>query len=67
MGFRETNAVSSVRASIGEAEAPDSEVSYEWRPTGISMELRSPNHRTVVVGLLELYGSKEKPQLQKSN
>jgi hypothetical protein len=50
-----------VRVSIAETEPSDPGMSYEWRGMGISMDLRSPNHYTVIVGLLELYGSKEVP------
>ena len=48
-----------VRASLAEIEPSDQDVSYEWRPMGFSVELRSPTHRTVLVGLLKLYGSKD--------
>jgi hypothetical protein len=50
-----------VSASMAEIEPPDPKVSYEWRPMGVSLELRSPNHYTVGMGLVQLYGSKEAP------
>jgi hypothetical protein len=48
-----------VRASLGEVEPVDASMSYEWRPLGISLELRSLNYRTTGVSLLRLYGSKD--------
>jgi hypothetical protein len=51
-----------VRASLGEIEPSDPNVSYEWRPIGISLELRSLAHRSVSVGLLSLYGSSAVPE-----
>jgi hypothetical protein len=50
-----------VRASLAEVEPVDANMSYEWRPFGISLELRSLNYRTTGVGLLRLYGSKDTP------
>jgi hypothetical protein len=50
-----------VRGSIAEIEPSDPESDYEWRPMGISLELWSPNHYVVEVGLLQLYGSKDVP------
>jgi hypothetical protein len=50
-----------VRASLAEIEPSDPDVSYEWRSMGLSLELRSPTHSTVLVGLLGLYGSKDTP------
>ena len=50
-----------VRASLAEIEPSDPDVSYEWRPMGFSVELRSPTHSPVLVGLLQLYGSKDIP------
>ena len=51
-----------VRASMAEIEPSDPNVSYEWRSMGLSLELRSSAHRTVEVGLLQLYGSKDIPE-----
>ncbi len=48
-----------VRASLAEVEPVDASKSYEWRPLGISLELRSLKHRTTGMGLLRLYGSKD--------
>ena len=50
-----------VRTSMAEIEPSDPKVSYEWRPMMVSLELRSPNHYTVGMGLVQLYGSKESP------
>jgi hypothetical protein len=50
-----------VRASMADIEPSDPNVSYEWRSLGLSIELRSSTHRTVGVGLLQLYGSKDIP------
>ena len=50
-----------VSTSMAEIEPSDPKVSYEWRPMGVSLELRSPNHYTVGMGLVHLYGSKESP------
>ena len=50
-----------VRLSLAEIEPDDPSMSYKWRPLGITMELHSPGHRTVRVGLLQLYGSKDVP------
>jgi hypothetical protein len=50
-----------VRASMAEIEPSDPNVSYEWRSMGLSLELWSSTHRTVGVGLLRLYGSKDIP------
>jgi hypothetical protein len=50
-----------VRASVAEVEPSDPALNYKWRPMGITMELQSPNHRAVWIGLLELYGSKDAP------
>ncbi|PYX56047.1 MAG: hypothetical protein DMG76_16115 [Acidobacteria bacterium] len=51
-----------VRASLAEIGPSDPDVSYEGRPMGFSVELRSPTHRTVLVGLLQLFGSKDIPR-----
>jgi hypothetical protein len=51
-----------VRASMAEIEPSDPKVSYEWRPMGISLELRNPTYRGVIVGILHLYGSKDVPE-----
>jgi len=51
-----------VRASLAEIEPSDPDVSYEWRPMGISLELRSLAHSSVLVGLLRLYGSSAVPE-----
>jgi hypothetical protein len=50
-----------VRASVADVEPSDPGLSYKWRPMAMTMELWSPNHRTVWIGLLELYGSKDSP------
>lgn len=50
-----------VRATLAEIEPSDPTISYKWRPMGITMELRSLNHRTIWIGLLQLYGSKDAP------
>jgi len=50
-----------VRGSLREIEPSDPKLSYQWRPMGITTELRSPNNRTAYVSLLELYGSKDAP------
>lgn len=50
-----------VGASVADIEPSDPGLSYKWRPMAITMELWSPNHRTVWIGLLELYGSKDSP------
>ena len=49
------------RASLAEIEPSDPNVSYEWIPLRLSVELRSLAHRTVLVPLLRLYGSKALP------
>lgn len=50
-----------VRTSMAEIEPSDPNRSYEWRPLGISMDMRSPTYRSFFIGLLVLYGSKEVP------
>jgi len=50
-----------VRANLAEVEPADASKSYEWRPLGISLELRSLHYRSTGVGLLSLYGSKDIP------
>jgi hypothetical protein len=50
-----------VSTSMAEIEPSDPKVSYEWRPMVVSLELRSPNHYTVGMTLVQLYGSKESP------
>ena len=50
-----------VSTSMAEIEPSDPKVNYEWRPMGLSLELRSPNHYTVGMRLVQLYGSKESP------
>jgi hypothetical protein len=50
------------RASLAEIEPSDPNVSYEWIPLRISIELRSLAHRSVLVPLLSLYGSKALPE-----
>src|SRR5712671_2302657 len=50
-----------IRASLREIEPSDPALSYTWRPMWITMELRNPNHRTINVYLLELYGSRDAP------
>jgi len=50
------------RASLAEIEPSDPNVSYEWIPLRISVELRSLAHRPVLIPLLSLYGSKALPE-----
>lgn len=48
-----------VRASLANIEPVDPSVSYTWRTMGLTMELHTPEHRPVWIGLLQLYGSKD--------
>ncbi len=50
-----------VRASLANLEPVDPSVSYTWRTMGITMELHTPEHLAVRIGLLQLYGSKDVP------
>jgi hypothetical protein len=48
-----------IRASLAEIEPKDPKMSYEWRRLSFALDLHSPSHKTIVVGLLSLVGSKE--------
>lgn len=48
-----------IRASLTEIEPSDPKLSYTWRSMSISLEMRTPRYRSVVVGLVSLVGSKD--------
>ncbi len=50
-----------IRASLAEIEPSDPKLSYTWRSMSISLEMRTPRYRSVVVGLVSLVGSKDLP------
>ena len=50
-----------IKASLAEVEPQDPKMNHEWRQMSFSFELRSPTHRLIRVGLLNLVGSKDVP------